>query len=405
MIGCSLGVLAYNEEANIVALLTALLKQRLYECEIVEIIVIASGCTDRTVELAQSVATQHSLVQVIIEDIRAGKAAAINHLIHIAQGDVIVLVGADTLPKHDAIEQLVRPFHDPKVGMTGARVIPLNHPVNFIGFAVQMLWRLHHHLALRWPKLGELVAFRNIVKALPEKTATDEVALEAEIVKQGLQLVYTPKAIVFNYGPETISDFIEQRRRIFAGHMRIAMTSGYIAASMPIMHLLQIALDVRQRMPSLVPRLCLVVALEIWARLLGSLDATVGKLPAIWKPIRSSKRLVRGAKQLTLIQLFCNREGVNTSRIMDQIEHIPAELGEVIWWDERVGDLILRLPDGSASNEDQRTRILQLSGLLQPALIVLSYQIIHFDWPGNESVKSEAAIRRPHEHYQALGSL
>ena len=138
MIGCSLGVLAYNEEANIVALLTALLKQRLYECEIVEIIVIASGCTDRTVELAQSVATQHSLVQVIIEDIRAGKAAAINHLIHIAQGDVIVLVGADTLPKHDAIEQLVRPFHDPKVGMTGARVIPLNHPVNFIGFAVHL---------------------------------------------------------------------------------------------------------------------------------------------------------------------------------------------------------------------------------------------------------------------------
>lgn len=392
MIRCTVGVLAYNEEATIIPLLSAVLQQRLIQCQVLEIIVIASGCTDRTVELAEVLAAQHTIIQVIAEPERAGKTAAINHLMRIAQGDVIILVGADTLPKHDAIEQLVRPFADPGVGMTGARVIPLNHPGSFVGFAVQMLWRLHHHLALRWPKLGELVAFRKSITALPEDTATDEVALEALIVKAGLQLVYTPKAIVFNYGPETIAEFIEQRRRIFAGHVRIALNSGYIAASMPVMHLVQLALEVRQRMPGLVPRLSLVVALELWSRLLGTQDAMIGKLPVIWKPILSSKHIVQGTKQLTLIQLFCSRQSISTGRIMQQIGNIPASLGEVIWWDERAGDLILRLPDDTSTHEDQRTRILELSGVLEPTLVVLSYQIIHFEWSSSETSQSEASF-------------
>ncbi len=47
-IRCSVGITAYNEEANIGRLLQAILDQRLYEVEICEIIVVASGCTDRT---------------------------------------------------------------------------------------------------------------------------------------------------------------------------------------------------------------------------------------------------------------------------------------------------------------------------------------------------------------------
>jgi hypothetical protein len=43
-IKCSIGITAYNEEANIGQLLQAMLDQRLYSVEISEIIVVASGC-------------------------------------------------------------------------------------------------------------------------------------------------------------------------------------------------------------------------------------------------------------------------------------------------------------------------------------------------------------------------
>jgi glycosyltransferase involved in cell wall biosynthesis len=51
---CSVGVTAYNEEANIGRLLDALLAQHLRAVEISEIIVVASGCTDNTIPIVES---------------------------------------------------------------------------------------------------------------------------------------------------------------------------------------------------------------------------------------------------------------------------------------------------------------------------------------------------------------
>ncbi|MEZ4516212.1 MAG: glycosyltransferase [Chloroflexota bacterium] len=50
---CSIGIMAYNEEANICRLLDRLLHQRLTTVEIAEIIVAASGCTDRTEDIVR----------------------------------------------------------------------------------------------------------------------------------------------------------------------------------------------------------------------------------------------------------------------------------------------------------------------------------------------------------------
>ena len=44
----SIGIMAYNEEANIGRLLSSLLDQNLTQANLTEIFVVASGCTDRT---------------------------------------------------------------------------------------------------------------------------------------------------------------------------------------------------------------------------------------------------------------------------------------------------------------------------------------------------------------------
>src|SRR6187455_944402 len=126
MIRCTIGVMAYNEAHNVQRAIHAALSQQLETVTIVEIIVIASGCTDDTVAKAEYVARAYPLVRVLSESTRSGKAAAIHRLMAMAHGEVIVLVGADTLLEPTAVEQLVQPFADAQVGMTGARVIPLN---------------------------------------------------------------------------------------------------------------------------------------------------------------------------------------------------------------------------------------------------------------------------------------
>lgn len=344
MLHCTVGVLAYNEEQNICQVLQALTAQQLHTSDLREIVVVASGCTDRTVELARAFARLHPLVRVEVQRERAGKAAAINRLITIARGDVIVLAGADTLPDPMALEHLLQPFRDPQVGMTGARVVPLNNGRSFLGFTVQLLWHVHHRMALRWPKLGELVAFRNVIAALPVNSATDEVSLEALITAQGYRLAYAPDAIVYNQGPQTVRDFVLQRRRIFAGHLAIASAEQYVAASMPIKHLLVLLREMLMRDRCWLMWLLGAVLLECWARLLGTIDWAVGHSHHVWRPVRSTKQMQSKREHLTLVTLSYKAGSVRRASLLRSLRRARRARGTLVWWDEQHKQVLLSVP-------------------------------------------------------------
>ncbi|MDI6807112.1 MAG: hypothetical protein QMD14_04900 [Candidatus Aenigmarchaeota archaeon] len=55
-----------------------------------------------------------------------GKASAINFFLSQNKADIVVMESADTLPEEYAIDNLLRPFISPRVGMTAGRPIPLN---------------------------------------------------------------------------------------------------------------------------------------------------------------------------------------------------------------------------------------------------------------------------------------
>jgi len=216
MVHCCVALMAYNEEGNIDRLLEALCTQRLSKVAIDEIVVVASGCTDRTEEIVRQFCAKDARVKLLTQHRREGKASAINHLLRHTSSEVIVLQSADTLPNPDTIENLVAPFSDPQVGMAGGHPLPTNDPRTFMGYVSHLLWRLHHRVSLRRPKMGELIAFRNIFRQIPYDSAVDEASIEPLILGQGLELHYVPEAIVYNRGPETVTDFFKQRRRIYA---------------------------------------------------------------------------------------------------------------------------------------------------------------------------------------------
>ena len=212
-IRCSVGITAYNEEANIGRLLQALIEQRLYQVQIAEIIVVASGCTDRTVEIVQEYAACDPRIQLHVQEEREGKTSAINLFLANAQEQICVLESGDTLPHEDAVESLVRMFRDPAVGMTGAQKMAVNTPDHIVGLLSYLRLRMEHQLCLEIPRLGEMIAFRKVFDRLPPDVAMDEAFVEALVIKRGMQVRYAPDAVVYNMGPETVSDFVKQRRR------------------------------------------------------------------------------------------------------------------------------------------------------------------------------------------------
>jgi poly-beta-1,6-N-acetyl-D-glucosamine synthase len=98
MIHCCIGVMAYNEEANIGCLLDALLAQETKTVSIDRIVVVASGCTDRTVEIAEGFVKKDRRVVLLLQAKREGKASAVNLMLKQVNAEVVVLISADTLP-------------------------------------------------------------------------------------------------------------------------------------------------------------------------------------------------------------------------------------------------------------------------------------------------------------------
>ena len=146
MFKASLGIMAYNEEANIHRLLSAALDQKFYRDELSEIFVVASGCTDGTEEIVKDFAKRDSRIKLLVQARREGKASAINLFLEYASGDIIILESGDTVPEPETLQRLIEPFIDPNVGMTGAHPIPVNSKDTFVGFVVILIQPngMHH---------------------------------------------------------------------------------------------------------------------------------------------------------------------------------------------------------------------------------------------------------------------
>lgn len=222
MLEVSIGIPAYNEEANIGQLLENLLGQRLKKVRIAEIIVIASGCTDRTVEIVENWQKKDRRIKLFKQTRRLGKTSADNLFLKKARSSILVLESADTLPSKNCIEKLVAPFSNPKVGITAARIVPLNKKSCLSGYFSHLWWQLFHRVALNFFRAGELLAFRKVDETIPPQIGADEVFLTDTILAQGFRAKYVGLAIANNMGPETVRDVILIRRRNACLHFQFA---------------------------------------------------------------------------------------------------------------------------------------------------------------------------------------
>jgi poly-beta-1,6-N-acetyl-D-glucosamine synthase len=300
----SVGVMAYNEEANIGRTLQAILTQNQEKTHLAEVIVVASGCTDNTVGETKKIMETDKRVSLIVQEQREGKASAINLFLQQARSAVLVLVGADVIPERDTLELLCSHFATPSVGMVGAHPIPVNDQDTFVGHAVHLLWFLHDRVARRHPKLGEVIAFRNIVHSIPADTAVDEISLQAAIASHHLDLVYDPEAIVYNKGPMTIRDFLKQRRRIHAGHLQVKAQGHYEASTMkvgPIVREIVACASYTIKSPKQFVWTLGTIALEGLARFQGQYDATSNHSHHIWQAVASTKALEDEQRKLRRI--------------------------------------------------------------------------------------------------------
>ena len=212
--------MAYNEEDNIGHLLESLVRQSIAP-RITSIIVIASGCTDRTCEIVAEWAQREPRIRLVAEAERTGKVAAINRFISLVREPLCIITSADVAFHGTTVERIIEPFADASVGVVGAHVVPVNTPDTFVGFTVNLMWSLHHDISLDTPKMGEMCAFRNIIPALDPKTLNDEMVVLYEVKRRGYLAAYAPHAFIENCGPGNLRDFVKQRTRWIVANLSV----------------------------------------------------------------------------------------------------------------------------------------------------------------------------------------
>jgi len=292
---CSVGIIVYNEAKNIGNLLERVTSESYPDVEINEIIVVSSACTDGTDEIVEYYTKRDSRVQLITEPERKGKSSAINLFLKQSTNDLLIIESGDTLPAKGTIRKLILPFTDSNVGMTGGRPVPVNSSFTFSGYAVNLLWKLHHKMALKSPKLGEMIAFRRVFESIPPESAVDEASIEALVYENKLTKVYVADAIIHNKGPEEIAGFIKQRKRIETGHLWLTKKHKYKVISQKKSVLISLMFDEISKHPKDFFKIFAVMLVESYARLLGRIDYYIKrKNPFTWEIIDSTKNLKKG---------------------------------------------------------------------------------------------------------------
>jgi cellulose synthase/poly-beta-1,6-N-acetylglucosamine synthase-like glycosyltransferase len=208
---------AHNEEKDIAAKLDSVLVQG-YPADKLEIIVASDVSTDRTVEIVNEYASRG--VTLIEYKVRHGKLGALDELIPLAKGEVVVITDANVILADGALQRIASVYADPRVGAAGGyqtvehpnRQTSLREEVTYRSFEVEMK-KILSHFGLLVGAFGGFYSIRRLCfRPIGPKAMNDDIVLPLEVIGQRYKSLFVADAVAY----EAIGDTIEEeyRRRI-----------------------------------------------------------------------------------------------------------------------------------------------------------------------------------------------
>jgi cellulose synthase/poly-beta-1,6-N-acetylglucosamine synthase-like glycosyltransferase len=216
----TVGIPAHNEAQNIGILLKAITAQLLQNgSSLDQVLVVSDGSTDATPSVVSEWTKLDTRIELHKLPKRLGKPNAINEILRLARGDVIVLIDADTMPIGQSfLNELTNPFKtNSDVGIVAAVGTALPSQT-LVGRAAVFSSNMRRRLLSAKPYFAFNVGLAVSAKAaetlrLPSSIIGDDAYLFLKIKSQGFRAIVSHKARVMYREPQTLDDFAMQRRR------------------------------------------------------------------------------------------------------------------------------------------------------------------------------------------------
>lgn len=283
-------VCATNEAQNIPRLLDGVLSSSGPSFQLTELIAVASGCTDRTVEILEATARLDPRVRVVVQPERRGKASALRAGLTIASGELILVENADTVPAPGALEAITAPFRNPDVGLVTARPVPAAGVRAVTTTLGQLLWEIHDVVSELTPKAGEAYAFRRVPIALPEDIQDDDTFIGISVGRRSVTSVYAREAIIYNRVPSIPSELVRQRLRVNRQVFALWRSTGYRTGTWRFALMVKALAIFLRRRPRAIPAFIVFATFELSVRAVAMILAVLSPRPIrAWASLPTTK--------------------------------------------------------------------------------------------------------------------
>lgn len=221
---------AYKEQAVIVQTVHSLLQQA-YAGSL-EVIVVDDGSPDDTYQIARNTFAGDPRVLVLTKP-NGGKASALNTGIALAHGEILVGLDADTVFAPDAIERLVQPLRDARVGAVAGNA-KVGNRLNLVTRWQAVEYITSQNVDRRaFADLNAITVVPGAIGAwratavreaggFSDDTLAEDQDLTIALRRSGWRIAYADDAVAYTEAPDTISTLARQRFRWAFGTLQCA---------------------------------------------------------------------------------------------------------------------------------------------------------------------------------------
>jgi len=223
---------AYNEEKLIGRTIRNVLDCN-YDSRKLEIICVDDGSTDRTAEIARSLAVKHKNIKLINGD-HKGKSAALDLGVKSSSNEFIMSVDADTVIGREFITEIIAPFADEKVGAANGMAF-ISKPKGIIEHFQNIEYYFNNLIRNSFSKVfdngiwfyGAAACFRK--KALEKagefskEVLTEDMDISLRIFEQGYKVITVENAYYHTRAEHNIAGLFKQRMRWFFGGLQCSV--------------------------------------------------------------------------------------------------------------------------------------------------------------------------------------
>lgn len=221
IINISVGIPAYNESANIKKLLRSIISQKEIGYELLEVIVVSDGSTDKTDEHVLEI--KNTKIKLLKNNRRMGKSACIDKILNEFKGDVLFLLDGDIIVNDKLLFSKIIQNNDfKKSGLIGINARPMK-PKNYFQRVINSGFNIMSDTAKTWNKGQNYLSFKGCFLGLDnsfaKKIQIDDTVInnDAYFYFKAKDLRYSPKYYgdceVYFKSPMSFSDHVKQNAR------------------------------------------------------------------------------------------------------------------------------------------------------------------------------------------------